>query len=474
MTNGFICQNNPTGLAVVTHDGTHITYQQLLKDVHKSASFLFERELLFIVGANDYPTLLFYLAALECGAVPLILSADVDAQLLTNLINIYAPNKVLIGALPDSLSTQYEKCGQHAALSLFQQVNPRSLEVHPDLGFLAATSGSTGAPKLVRLSVENLVENAKSISQYLEIAQDDRAMASLPISYSYGLSIINSHLYAGGSIILSNRSILEPEYWQSIRDHQVTSFAGVPFHYEMLLRLRLERLNVPSLRKMTQAGGKLKPTYIKKIYNSCRDLGIKFWTMYGQTEASPRISYLAPEKTLDKLSSIGQAIPNGRLWVRNQEGEDISFTNQVGELVYEGPNVCLGYAESEQDLSLGDVNDKRLNTGDLARCDEDGYFFIEGRMSRFLKIYGNRISLDQVEKVVCAKGMECAAYGEDDHLWVSIVSENAEETENLKLEIAKILGLNSKAITCVETTDLPRMASGKVDYQCLKRAMQEA
>ncbi|MQX38207.1 AMP-binding protein [Roseospira navarrensis] len=469
MSHPLVTDRDPSAVAVIAEDGAAVTYADLLEAVDRMAATLPAGAVLLLLGRNDLASLTAYLAAMQAGAVPLILGADTRPDHVRGLMETFSPHLVFADPQTAAALDGLEAVKDQDAYALYRNTASIEPATHPDLAFLATTSGSTGSPKLVRLSRANLLANAASIVEYLEIGPADRAAASLPLGYSYGLSIVNSHLFAGGSIVLSDRSLMEQAFWAHMRAAEITSFAGVPYHYEMLLRLRLERLKLPTLAKMTQAGGRLAPPLIEKVHAACQGLGIRFWTMYGQTEASPRISYLPPEDTLRKLGSIGHAIPGGRLWIRDEAGADISATGAVGELVYEGPNVCLGYAERAADLAHGDDNHGVLYTGDLARCDAEGYVFLEGRLKRFLKIYGNRISLDRIERRLAEQGLEGAAQGRDDHLVVLAVATPALDTEALRLDVAAFAGINAAAVTVRTIPELPRLPTGKVDYPCLSR-----
>ncbi|MEG3618305.1 AMP-binding protein [Magnetovibrio sp. PR-2] len=462
---GLVCFDTPDRVAIITEAGQAISYSDLKADIERVSQHLRPRELTFIIGRNDYPTVLLYLSALSRGTVPLLLNGEKPVEHYAELIKRFAPQSIFCRTEMDGFCPSFEE----GAYTLYQNLNSTEPRLHPDLAYLAATSGSTGEPKLVRHTLNNLVSNAAAIAEYLDICPDDRALASLPVSYSYGLSVVNSHLYSGASIVLTNSGMMEKEHWALMREHETTSFAGVPYHYEMLLRLKLARLKLPALAKMTQAGGRLDPENILKVQDACEAEGIKFWTMYGQTEASPRMSYLPPQDIKAKPASIGKAIPGGRLWVEGENTADITQSGQVGELVYEGPNVCMGYAHSAEDLALGDENHGILRTGDLARADADGHFYIEGRLGRFLKIYGNRISLDQIERFVQDKGYDCAAHGWDDHLIVEVVDIASQPADDLRHELAIFADINTSAIDVTAIADLPRLETGKVDYQCLMK-----
>jgi acyl-coenzyme A synthetase/AMP-(fatty) acid ligase len=261
--------------------------------------------------------------------------------------------------------------------------------------------------------------------------------------------------------------MMEDKFWRSINDHSATSIAGVPYNYEMMLRLGIDNLNIPTIKKMTQAGGKLNYQKSKKVNDSLQLKDIDFYTMYGQTEATARISYLPCGNIDEKPNSIGIPIPGGKLWLENEKGLKISNSKIVGELIYKGPNVSMGYAESIEDLSIGDVNKGILKTGDLAYFDEEGYYFIEGRNNRFVKVFGNRISLDSLEKLITIKGFDSIATGEDDKIVIYVIEVPNLSTDGLRKEISESIGINMVAIKVMSVDDFPRLESGKINYKAL-------
>jgi long-chain acyl-CoA synthetase len=453
--------------ALITEATNYVSYAQLRADVTDLAEYLPPRQLVFLSGRNDQSTITFYLACLEARAVPLLLDADLSEEALRRLVSVYQPKYLYlpkkVSAILDAFEVirpmpDYDICIDRAA---------KGYVLHKDLALLLATSGSTGYPKLVRLSLNNIVSNAKSIVEYLDINLHDRAIASLPFHYSYGMSVLNSHLHAGASIVLANRSFFDPVFWRQMREHEVTSMAGVPYSYEILLKLRFDQMDLPALRTLTQAGGKLPTLQAKRVFEICRSKNIRFFTMYGQTEASPRIAYLDPNDMQAKLGSIGRAIPGGDLWVEDERGQIINQPNQTGELIYSGPNVALGYAESVEDLSRGDDWRGVLRTGDFARKDEDGFFYIEGRKNRFLKVFGVRISLDAIETWFADRNIVVAAHGHDDYLQVTIESDNFEVGVKEASAVMAAMRIHPSAMSISTVPVLPRSSSGKVDYQWL-------
>ena len=329
--------------------------------------------------------------------------------------------------------------------------------VNPQLGLLLSTSGSTGDRKLVRLSYGNMQANCDSIIEYLGITSDERPITTLPMEYTYGLSVIHSHVAVGATIVLTNKTLFQKEFWEMVENYEVTSMAGVPYTYDMFERLHLREMNLPHLKTLTQAGGHLNEDMQKKYATWAAETGRRFFVMYGQTEATARMSYIPPEKCAGKIGSIGIPIPGGSMAI----AED-------GELIYFGANVSLGYAASREDLALGDVNGGCLKTGDMARMDEEGYFYITGRKKRFVKIQGRRISLDKVqEDLQEAFGCEdiiCTG-NDDDGITVHTSSR---ETADREYEIAGMFmdkwQVRPRFVHVRYIDEIPRNPSGKVLY----------
>jgi len=335
----------------------------------------------------------------------------------------------------------------------------------PDLAVLLTTSGSTGSPKLVRQSYKNIVSNANSIADYLEIKEDDRAITTLPMYYTFGLSIIQSHLLKGACIIVTELTFMDKKFWNLLKDEKATTFGGVPYTYEMLKKLRFSRMDLPSLRYLTQAGGKLSKELSKEFSEICEKKGIKFIVMYGQVEATARMSYLPHEFAIEKAGSIGIAIPGGEFKLIDDNEVEIIEDSVPGELVYYGDNVTLGYAVDYHDLSKGDENNGVLHTGDIA-MKQDGFYYITGRKKRFLKIFGNRVNLEEVEGILKSSGYDCACGGIDDLLKIYITDES--KLEEVRNFISAKMVLNPVAFKSIKIDKIPRNESGKVLYSKLE------
>lgn len=454
-------------IAIIEEDGNKVTYAELENYNQELAKYIEKRCLVFNLCTNTLGSLVGYISFLKNKIVPLMLNSDLDNDILLNLISnykpayIYAPADVVI-------SEKYTVVYTHLNYLLFKTEYSHDLKMCDDLALLLSTSGSTGSPKLVKQSYLNIQSNTESIIEYLNIDKTDRAITTLPMSYTYGISVINTHIAVGASIILTNKSIMQKEFWEQVKSYEASSFAGVPYTYEMLDRLRFYGMKLPSLKYFTQAGGKLSPNLHLKFAQHANDKGLKFIVMYGQTEATARMSYLPFTESIKKYGSIGIAIPGGRFSLIDDNGEEVNSPDTVGELVYYGDNVTLGYAESIEDLSLADQRKGKLVTGDLAKFDEDGYFYIVGRKKRFLKIFGTRIGLDEVEGLIKAEfnNITCAVDGKDDQM--SIYIEDAARVDDVRIFICRKLGIAKSALKVFAVEEIAKNESGKILYSQLK------
>lgn len=452
--------SNSNSFALITSE-ERLTHAQLTEMSKRLVSPMHERALVIMLVKNDVSSIAFYVGCLSNGIVPLMVNADISKELLNELILVYEPEfawgaqSLVDEVLPDSKAIFVEE--PYALVRLHDD----SPVLHSDLALLLSTSGSTGSPKLVRQSYQNIKANTASIIEYLGIVETDRAITTLPFGYTYGISIVNSHLAAGAAIILNDLSLMDRAFWNLLKDEKATTFGGVPYTYQMLERLRFERMDLPSLRYITQAGGRLGEELHRKFAETCMDKGIDFIVMYGQTEATARMSYLPANMTLEKVGSIGIAIPGGSFSLIDLNGETITEREVSGELIYTGKNVTMGYALAASDLVKGDEREGVLKTGDVAYFDADGYFYITGRLKRFLKVYGNRVGLDELESLLQKAGFSAAVGGEDDH--VRIFLEAGDPTEAIRVA-TEATGINRVAFEAKVIEAIPRSTSGKVLY----------
>jgi acyl-CoA synthetase (AMP-forming)/AMP-acid ligase II len=461
MSSPFALLDRPTGEPALVDAGRgRIWTQDEL--AHAARSFAealttTRRELVFCLCGADVASVIGYLGAIHAGHAVALLDAAAATDLTQALIDRYLPAFVVTsddGETP----TVRPGPGSHGS-------GPAPSE---ELAVLLSTSGTTGSPKFVRLARRNVDANADSIAEYLQIDARERAIQSLPIYYSYGLSVLNSHLAAGASVVLTPHSIMRPEFWADAARWRATSFAGVPYSYAILERTGLLRTSMPdTMRTLTQAGGRLTPEHVIRLHELMGERDGRLWVMYGQTEATARISYVPPEALPEKAHTIGVPIPRGRLSIQS-DTEEITESNVPGELIYRGPNVMLGYAEHGDDLALADIMRGELRTGDLGSFDEDGFFRVTGRTKRIAKIHGLRVNLDEIEAAASTHGpVAVVDGGERIVLWRVRGSDMT--GDDLRREVARRFGVNSRAFAVTEIDTLPLKPSGKVDYESLAK-----
>lgn len=434
-----------TATALVTADGA-VSFSELADRVEARLDELgTTRRLVLVGGANEVEPLVTYLAALA-GRHPVLLTAGDASDTTAALVDRYRPDVV---HLADAGEWRLD---EHAAGT--------SHDLHPDLALLLSTSGSTGSPKLVRLSHDNVRSNAAAIAAYLGIREDDRAATTLPMHYCYGLSVVNSHLLSGAGLMLTERSVVEEEFWAEFAAAGATSFAGVPYTFDLLDASGFAARELPTLRTVTQAGGRLAPERVRAYAELGERRGFDLVVMYGATEATARMAYLPPAQASTRPECIGVAIPGGDLTIDTVPGDG------AGELVYTGPNVMLGYAALPADLARGrEVTE--LRTGDLARQHGDGLFEIVGRSSRFAKVFGLRLDLDRTEQLLAASGISARVVCHEDSLFV--FCRNGREQAKAGDAAARICGIPAHAVRTALVAEFPVTATGKPDHAALVR-----
>ena len=453
-------------IAMIDDMGDVLSYASLTMECEKLGQNIDHRCLVFVLSKNSIGSVLGYISFLNNGIVPVMLSSNLEKELLNIMVEAYHPSFMWI---PESQEKDFQwKCVYKSqGYALLRCEVEREYPLYEDLALLLTTSGSTGSPKFVRQSYANIKANMVSILEYLYLDSTERAITTLPMNYTYGLSIINTHLAVGATILLTEKGLMQKEFWTFFRDKEATSFGGVPYTYEMLDKLRFYRMKLPSLRTMTQAGGKLTPELHEKFAKYAAANNKKFVVMYGQCEATARMGYLPPEVAVEKKGSMGIAIPGGKFHLIDVDGKDITQPFVPGELVYEGENVTLGYAEQGEDLVRGDERQGILVTGDMAQFDEDGYYYIVGRKKRFLKIYGNRVNLDEMDRMIKGKfEIDVACAGVDDHMYIFLTDDAY--SEKVREYVVEKTGLNHAAFNIRVINEIPKNDSGKTQYTKLK------
>lgn len=444
-------------IAVIDDSGQSLTYGDICNFSKEFAKHLPERCLIFILSENKIGSLLGYTSALSNRIVPLIMSAKTDKGLYENLRYMYRPQYMWV---PEELieGLGYEKLFGDYGYALVRTGNG-PVAMYDELSLLLPTSGSTGSPKLVRHSYRNIEANANNVMRLFDLTPQEKAMAILPMHYTMGLSVIASHLLAGATLLLSGKSLMDKGFWEMLK--HATSFTGVPYSYEILMKFRFTRMDFPNLKIITQGGGKLTPEMFHALAQYAHDKGKKFIPTYGQSECTARMAYLPAELALTKTCSIGKAEPGGQLSIIDNDGNETFDGEATGEMVYRGENVTLGYAYCLGDLKKGDENHGVMRTGDLARRDADGCYYIVGRLKRFLKIYGLRIGLDEVEMMVKSEfKTDCVCSGTDEKLVVNVTTPNIEN--EVMTYISNKTHLFHQNIEVVTVDSIERNEAGKV------------
>lgn len=464
-------------IAVISETGTLLSYKELDDRGHELAEAVGGRCLIFIMCRNEVGSLLGYISAINNNIVPLMLNDKVDISFLVDLLNKYKPEYVWAPAdeAKERKRLYNAKCTavfDMYGYALYKTDFTEGFPLNDKLALLLTTSGSTGSPKFVRQSYANIRSNTEAIVNYLKLDDSGRAITTLPMNYTYGLSIINSHLMVGSTLLITDKSITQREFWNFFRENEAESFGGVPFTYECLDRMRFQRMDLPSLKFMTQAGGKLTPELHEKFASYAAENNKQFIVMYGQCEATARMGYLPPERSLQKKGSMGIAIPGGKFHIKDVDGKYITEPDKTGELVYEGDNVTLGYAESGADLIKDDERHGLLETGDMARVDSDGYYYIVGRKKRFLKIYGNRVNLDEIDRLIKTEfnNIDVASTGIDDHMYIFVTDEKYEAP--VREFVIRKTGLNQAAFKSLTINEIPKNDAGKILYKELSKYME--
>lgn len=456
-----------------------ITYADLLNMIRQVGAILEEHgtvqgQYIAIIGQNSSFWIASYLGILRYGAVAVPVPIDQHPDMINQFLEMIGCHVCFID---EDLKAKFE------SLPTKQLITPdKFLEadgtgeqpVHQpaknDLATLMFTSGSTGVPNAVKVSHLNIITNTKSIVEYLKLTTDDRIMTILPFYYCFGTSLLHTHLRVGGSLVLNNRFMFVEHVFDDMENYACTGFAGVPSIYQRLIkRSTFTERNFETLRYFQQAGGRLSHEFIKAIVEAFPKKD--FYVMYGQTEATSRLSYLPPGKVLDKVNSIGKAIPYTTLEIVDEEGKPVKSGEQ-GEIVASGDNITLGYWHDEPNSRYVDG---KLYTGDMATMDAEGYITIVGRKSDFLKPGGNRFSSHKIVDVLLSHpqiyeaevlGVYNTDLGEIIHAFVG-VGDNELSANDVKRYCLEHLPRFAIPHEIVIKSELPKNNAGKIQRRLL-------
>jgi long-chain acyl-CoA synthetase len=472
----FLRIDSSDALAVVDGaSGERMTYADLARRGRAIAAPLGSaKQAVFLVALNDAFTASAYWALLDAGHAVALLDGHAALETTAALVASYRPTWL---AGPSGLAERLAGLGidvdrlvSLAGGELVRTTVGARNDVHPDLALMLTTSGTTGSRKFVRLSVRNVEANAASIAMSLALTSVERPLAMLPFHYSFGLSVVNSHWRVGAAVVLTNDGVLQKRVWSTFEDERCTSLAGVPYTYQMLERIGFRDMALPSLRSLQQAGGALDRRLAELYRDHMARRGGRMFIMYGQTEATARIAVVPPDRLIDKLGSAGLPIPDGQVRISidpdlaRPDGVVAGNVPATGEVVYEGPNVMLGYATDGTDLSLGDELHGVLRTGDIGYVDPDGFLFLVGRSKRIAKVFGHRVNLDEVEARVREAG-PAAVVGGENAIWVFCAFGTQDEIDQLGRSMSADLRIHHSGLKLRRVDAIPTTESGKIDYR---------
>jgi long-chain acyl-CoA synthetase len=431
------------------------TYAQVKEELQNG--FEIEENSLVVLAVSDGTAgLLAYLSCILASAVILPLPEQLGEDRLNNVISTYRPAYVVSKGsinLPDGVGvksvrqlTLFSK-----ALLLYEIENPTK-DIPSELALLLSTSGSTGDPKLVKLTEKNIEYNTHAICKSLALHANDVTITLLPLNYSFGISVVNSHIVSGGRIVCTDAGVVTKEFWEKISDEKVTALYGVPYQFEAMHRFKILSKEFPDIRFFAQAGGSLKEKVKIAFHDACVSADKKFYIMYGQTECSPRISCFSVTENSDKIDSVGRPLA----------GCDVSINAEDNEIIVSGKTVFFGYAETISDIcKLQPIIKHR--TGDVGFIDSDGFLYVTGRLKRYVKVFGHNINLDQVEKVLNEKFTNVVVCGPENMIVIFCDNKDKQKEEILNF-VRDSFAVPMQAVKYNFVESVPRLSSGKVDY----------
>jgi len=451
-------------VAAIDSKGGLLTYGGIVDFSSYMTQYIPKRSVFFLLTENNIGGIAWSIGAINAGVIPLLLNSQIDGALFQHLYDLYAPQFICV---PEGQVEKYDfsivtKQYGYALMRTGNEAYP----VYDELSHLLPTSGSTGSPKLVRHCYRNIEAAGLNISTFFELTSSERPLLVLPLYYTMGISIVFSHFYAGATVLITNLSMTDKAFWTFMKEQRASSFTGVPYSFEILKLMHFFKMDLPYLTLLTQGGGKMPRPLNLQFADYAKEQGKRWIATYGQTEGTARMAYLPPEYAISKAGSIGRAVPNGELSLIDDKGNMVETPNTEGEMCYRGKNVTLGYALKKEDLMLGDERQGFMRTGDLAYRDEDGCYYIVGRMGRFLKLFGMRIGLDECEQIIKAKyPVECACVGTDDKMTVYIV--DGQYAQQIRQELVEKTKIVASAFDIQIIESIPKNEAGKILYSQL-------
>ena len=458
-----IDKHDQNKVAIKDDSGHVLTYADICKTIENMAELNLPRCVVFCLCESCSGSLVGYLAFENNKQVPLLISANMDNELRTNLEKIYNPSYYWVPA------RFADEIGGEIIFSAYDYVLKKTgkdpYPLNEKLSMLLTTSGSTGSPKLVRHKYGNLEANAENVSKAFSWTSEEIGICDLPMNYTMGLNVINTYLFVGATVLMVKANLMDPYFWKFIKENEGTSFCGVPFSYEIMRRIGFEKMDLPKLHTLAEGGGKLTDKMFKWLADLCDKTGRRFCATFGTSETSARVAFLDPSLAKVKTGSIGKAIPDGELFLLDEVEEDNG--GFCGELGYRGPNVTMGYATCKDDLVKNDEFCGEYHTGDLARRDSDGYYYIIGRKGRFLKLFGLRVSLDETERILKSQFTNSDFVCTGDDKKMQIFCTDVTLKDKIIPYVSSKTNLHNSAFGVIVIDKIPRNEYGKVKFSQL-------
>lgn len=452
-------------IALISELNETYSYEQLAELSTSYVSKLKLGTICLLICEMSPVTIIFYIGLVRKGITTIMIPVSTNENQLKKLVAKYSPNYIISNSNLNSFHSKFRVLDTYNRFIIYANLLEKTELSLQEIAICLPTSGSTGSPKFAKLSRTNLDSNAKSIISALNITKEQVTITTLPIHYAYGLSVLNTSLEVGAKLVVTSKQVISKDFWRLVVDNQVNTLSGVPFFFEQLMKVSTEFLSKTKINKFTQAGGKLDKLVREHFIRICSATGISFFVMYGQTEATARISVLPAEEFAKYEDCIGFAVPDGKLTLIDENDENIVKPGIIGEICYEGPNVYLGYANNRQQLFTIDSNVSKLHTGDIGYFDTEGRFYITGRLKRIAKLLGNRINLLEVEEYLAECGYKAACVEHNARLNVVCVGDK--KLAEVKDLLIKFLNINPKLVSVKMVSTIPRLISGKVDYSSI-------
>ena len=435
---------------VALHDSNSkkVSYSELCNLKKKFIKIFPKSSVILFLIKNTNDSISSYISLFDIKVIKIILDDAINYEYFLNLRIKYKPNFIICS----EKKMNQLKIKNYNFLNgdyCFFKINDKIKKINEINSVLLTTSGTTSSPKFVRLSNKNIIDNTRKIISYLKIKKNSKCITVFSPAYSYGMSILNTHIVSGGTVYVNEKKITDIKFWNLFKKNKIESFNAIPLMIKFLNKLDFNLLNLKFLKYITIAGGKIDNEYLLKLSNSLIKKNVSIFNMYGQTEAAPRMSYLNPKFLISKIGSIGKPLKGGKFYLINRNNKIVKESFKKGELVYKGKNVCLGYANSFKDLKLGDKNKSLLRTGDIAIKDKQNYYFIVGRKKNISKINGVRVDLDELKNMKKIKKFINKIFSDDKFIFVDLIDKR--RISYVKNFISNKLGISNKYIIHYKT-----------------------